>query len=164
MSNLKITPPVFAVKVGADIYEIKPTERGVNVKGGNGRSVFIPTSSINEIAGAINTAASLIPTLFASPVAGEQTETPAAPARAPRTASAPVKTRQNRATMQAARLRGEIPCLKGKDPFGVELSTLGIFGVEWTPGMVTSQDATGETETAEDEQDATDAPNGTTEF
>lgn len=138
MSETKITPPVFAVKVGKnDTYEVTPTANGVNVRNANNRSVFFPTANVQALVGAISIAASLVPTLFPENVA-VVVETAAPAARAPKPEAGEIKRRQPRAVMQAARLAGEIPCLPGKDPFGAALPE-GV--TEWKVGMTTSQPA-----------------------
>lgn len=79
-TTVKVTPPVFAVPVGKDVYEVKPTANGVNVRvNSTSKTLFFPTLFVASILGAIANAASLIPSLFGTEAETVTTQKETAP-------------------------------------------------------------------------------------
>lgn len=137
----KNTAPVKATVTANEVVT-----RTLSVTVGKETAVLVITNGVPTVARKQGTplarelAKAVLNAIVVAPAAEtEVEETPAPKNTAPRE----VRHRAPRAEMQAARLRGEIPCLKGKDPYGVDLSTLGIFNTEWEVGMATSQDGAG---------------------
>lgn len=64
--NTSLIQTTLAVQVGkSDVFEFSPKANGVNIRvNSTGKTFFVPTANVNEVSGALSTAASLIPALY----------------------------------------------------------------------------------------------------
>lgn len=153
----KNTAPVKATVTADEVVT-----RTLNIEVGKESVALVITNGVPSVARKLGTplGRELTKAVLSAiqPAQTVETEEAPAPTRAPRATKTEegereVRRRAPRAEMQAARLRGEIPCLKGCDPYGVKLAELGIFNAEWSPGMPTSRDEDGTPTPDADEQD-----------